>query len=132
MVAFAVSSQLVTLAVLLALDALLYFTLASALLSRRGRRVNAKNLAEAFKALEAALKQAVPDLPDGFTWGEALERLRSAGVETDGMENALKGYERYRYGGRPLPDVDYHEVVMVANLLGGVGARKGGISILGQ
>ena len=122
MVAIAFSGEL--LVALVALDVLLYAPLALALLRRRTRRVKAKNLAEAFKGLERALKQAVPDLPAGFTWGEAVARLRSAGVPTKGMENALKGYENYRYGGTPLPsDLDFHEVVKVANMLGG--ASKG-------
>ncbi len=36
------------------------------------------------------------------------------------MEGALKSYEAYRYGGAPLPDLDYREVVNVANMLGGM------------
>jgi hypothetical protein len=132
MVGTAVSNQLVITVVLVALDLVLYVLLASILLTRRRRRVNAKNLGEAFKGLEVALKQAVPDLPAGFTWGVALERLRAAGVQTDGMENALKGYEEYRYGGRALPEVDYDEVVMVANMLGGINTSKGRVSTLGQ
>ncbi len=128
MVDIGVSGQLVTIVVLLALNVVLYVPLVSALLSRRTRRVNATNLAEAFNGLEAALQLAVPDLPAGFTWGEALARLNSAGVQTNGMENALKGYEEYRYGGTPLPDIDFHEVVTVANMLGGVDRRKRGTS----
>ena len=122
MVAIAVTGELIL--ALLALDVILYAALAIAILKRRMRRVSAKNLAQAFKSLELALKQAVPDLPAGFTWGEAVARLRSAGVKTNGMENALKGYEDYRYGGTPLPDLDFLEVVKVANLLGGVNTRE--------
>jgi hypothetical protein len=118
MVAIAVTGDLIV--ALVALDVILYAALAFAILRHRMRTVSAKNLAEAFKGLEAALKQAVPDLPSGFTWGEAVVRLRSAGVQTGGMESALKGYEAYRYGGTPLPDVDFREVVRVANALGGV------------
>jgi hypothetical protein len=118
MVAIAVTGELIV--ALVALDVVLYAALAFAILTHRMRMVSAKNLAEAFKGLETALKQAVPDLPSGFTWGEAVARLRSAGVQTDGMESALKGYEDYRYGGTPLPDLDFREVVKVANMLGGV------------
>jgi hypothetical protein len=124
MVAVSVSSELM-IAALLALNVLLYVPLVLSPLGRRMRRVSATNLAEAFKGLEVALKQAVPDLPAGFTWGEAVARLRSAGVQTGGMENALKGYEDYRYGGTPLPDLDFHEVVKVANMLGGANKRPG-------
>jgi hypothetical protein len=123
MVAIAVTGDLIV--ALLALNVVLYATLAIAILKRRMSRVSAKNLAEAFRGLEIALRQAVPELPAGFTWGEAVARLRSAGVQTNGMENALKGYEEYRYGGTPLPDLDFHEVVKVANMLGGVNKREG-------
>jgi hypothetical protein len=128
MVAIAVTGDLIV--ALLALNIVLYAALAVAVLKRRMRRVSAKNLAEAFKGLEMALKQAVPDLPAGFTWGDAVARLRSAGVQTSGMENALKGYEDYRYGGTPLPDLDFHEVVKVANMLGGANkGRSGGLTL---
>ena len=122
MVAIAVTGELIV--ALLALDVVLYAALVMAILKRRTRRVSAKNLADAFKGLETALKQAAPDLPAGFTWGDAVARLKSAGLQTNGMENALKGYEDYRYGGTPLPDLDFHEVVKVANMLGGVSKRE--------
>ena len=41
------------------------------------------------------------------------------------MENALKGYEEYRYGGIPLPDLDFNEVVKVANKLGRTSSLRG-------
>lgn len=131
MVAIALSGPLVVVA-LLALDVLLFVPIVLELRNRRARRVNARNLAEAFKGLEAALKRAVPDLPAGFTWGDALARLRSAGLQTSGMETALKGYESYRYGTTPLPNVDYRDVVMVANMLGGINTGKREISSLEQ
>jgi hypothetical protein len=118
---------------MLAVNVVLYVALVLTVQSGRARRVNAENLAEAFKGLEVALKQAVPDLPEGFTWGDAVARLRSAGIQTNGMEDALKGYEEYRYGGTPLPNVDFHEVVIVANFLGGMNTgKKSGNSTLGQ
>jgi hypothetical protein len=128
----AVVSGPLVIVVMLVVNVVLYAALAFTVLSGRARRVNAENLAEAFKGLEAALKQAVPDLPDGFTWGDAVARLRSAGIQTSGMENALKGYEAYRYGGTPLPNVDYHEVVMIANILGGINTGKSENPTLGQ
>lgn len=121
-----VSSDLV-LGGLLALNAALYASLVFAALRLRRRRLTATNLGEAFAGLELALKEAVPDLPPGFTWEEALARLSSAGVKTDGMEGALRGYEEYRYGGVPLPTVDFREVVRVANMLGA--GRLGGATI---
>jgi len=110
---------------LLALNIALYIPLVLAALRRRRHRVAASNLADAFSGLELALKEAVPDLPAGFTWEEAVARLRSSGVRTEGMEGALRGYEEYRYGGVPLPDLDFREVVKVANALGGITSGRG-------
>jgi len=115
-----VSNQII-LGALLALNVVLYLPLVfAALRRRRTARVSASNLADAFNALELALKQALPDLPAGFTWEEAVARLGSSGVRTEGMEGALRGYEEYRYGGLPLPDLDFGEVVKVADTLGGM------------
>jgi hypothetical protein len=51
-------------------------------------------------------------------------------VQTKGMEDALRGYEEFRYGGTPLPDLDFREVLKVANMLGGISAgQSGGASI---
>lgn len=118
------SNQLV-LAGLLVVNVLLYIPLVWTALGRRRRKVKASNLADAFGGLEAALKEAVPDLPAGFTWEEAVSRLKSSGVKTEGMEEALRRYEEYRYGGLPLPELDFREVLRVANLLGGIRGRTG-------
>jgi hypothetical protein len=125
-----VSNELV-LGALLALNVVLYASLGFAALRQRRRKLEPSNLMEAFNGLELALKEAVPDLPSGFTWEEALTRLKSSGVKTEAMEDALKSYEAYRYGGAPLPDLDYREVVNVANMLGRTapGRRGGGASI---
>ncbi len=124
-----VSNQLI-LEALLVINIVLYVPLVWAVFRRRRRKVNASNLADAFNGLEMALKEAVPDLPAGFTWEEAVARLRSSGVQTKGMEEALKSYEEYRYGGLPLPDLDFREVVKVANMLGGTrGAKSRGANI---
>lgn len=112
-----VSSQII-LGALLALNVALYIPLVLAALRRRRRKVTASNLADAFNRLELALREAVPGLPAGFTWEEAIARLRSSGVRTEGVEGALKSYEGYRYGGLPLPDLDFREVVKVADMLG--------------
>jgi hypothetical protein len=118
------------LAGLLALNAALYAPLVVAALRRRRQRVNATNLADAFEGLEQALKEADPGLPVGFTWEEAVARLRSSGVQTNGMESILKRYEEFRYGGSPLPDLDFREVVRLANKLGGVTpGRSGGAGV---
>ena len=125
-----VSNELV-LGALLALNVVLYASLGFAALRQRRRKVEPSNLMEAFNGLELALKESVPGLPSGFTWEEALARLKSSGVKTEAMEDALKGYEAYRYGGTPLPDLDYREVVNVTHKLGRTtpGKRGGGASI---
>jgi hypothetical protein len=124
-----VSNELVLIG-LLVLNTLLYIPLVLSAVRRRRRKVSASNLADAFDGLELALKEAVPDLPAGFTWEEAVARLRSSGVQTAGMEDALRRYEEYRYGGLPLPDLDFREVVKLANMLGGItGPRNGGTRV---
>ncbi|HUI01167.1 MAG TPA: hypothetical protein VLX56_06015 [Nitrososphaerales archaeon] len=112
-----VSSQLV-LGALLALNVALFAPLVLAAMRAR-RRTRASNLADAFDGLEKALRRAAPDLPAGFTWEEAVARLRASGVKTEGIEPALRGYEDYRYGGQPLPNLDYSEVLKVAERVGG-------------
>ena len=123
-----VSNQLILVA-LLALNIALYVPLVLMALRRRRHKVNAANLADAFNGLEMALKEAVPDLPAGFTWEEAIARLQSSGVQTEGMGAALRSYEEYRYGGSPLPDLDFREVVKLANMLGGITGKSGGASV---
>ncbi len=127
-----VSNQII-LGALLVVNVILYIPLVFAVFRRRRHKVRASNLADAFNGLELALKEAVPDLPAGFTWEEAVARLNSSGVQTRGMEEALKSYEEYRYGGSPLPDLDFREVVKVANMLGGItAAAKGGGASIGR
>jgi hypothetical protein len=118
-------SDQVILGGLLIINLALYFPLVWAVFKRRKHRVSASNLADAFNGLELALKDAVPDLPAGFTWEEAVARLRASGVQTKGIDQALNSYQAYRYGGLPLPDQDFLEVVRVANMLGGTTAAKG-------
>ncbi len=127
----AMVNNVLILGALLAANVVLYASLAFAALRLRRRKFAPSNLSEAFRDLELALKETVPDLPSGFTWEEAVARLRSSGVRTDGMDGALKGYEAYRYGGAPLPDLDYRGVADVANALGGIalGKRGGGASV---
>jgi hypothetical protein len=121
---------------LLALNVALYASLAFLALRSRRRKFAPSSLSEAFSDLELALEEAVPDLPSGFTWEEAVARLKSSGLRTEAVEGALKGYEAYRYGGAPLPDLDYRWVAEVANALGGSSAaaavRRGGGANIGH
>ncbi len=121
---FMPSSELI-LGALLAVNAALYGSLGYAVLGRRRRLPEPSNLSEAFGSLEVAVRGAVPGLQPGFTWEEAVARLRSLGVDTGGVEGALGGYEAYRYGGAPLPATDFREVARVAKKLG----RRRGSSV---
>ena len=124
-----VSNELIV-AGLLGVNIALYVPLVLAAVRRRRQKVSASNLVDAFRGLELSLQEAIPDLPAGFTWEEAFARLKSSGVQTGGMEGVLKGYEEYRYGGVPLPNIDFREVVSLANRLGGVTpGRQGGAAI---
>ena len=115
------SDQLI-LSGLLVVDGVLYSLLLFSVLRRRRNQVIISNLVDAFRALETAIKEN-SDLPSGFTWREALRRLRvRQGLDLGEMETALNSYEAYRYGGLPLSESDYKEVLKAANLMGGVGA----------
>ena len=113
-----VSGELV-LGGLLGANVLLYALLAFALFAPRKRRAEPKDLTEAFGYLEVTLKETEPDLPSGFTWEEAIHHMRSSGVQTEAVEGALQGYEAYRFGGGPLPDTDYRNLVVFSKRLGG-------------
>ena len=75
-----------------------------------------KDVGEAFQILDRTIERFVPDLPVGFTWGEALERLKGYGVEVDWprMESTLAGYEAFRYGGREMPQGIGEEAVLLS------------------
>ncbi len=104
---------------LLVTNAIIYSLISLKVLRRRRPKVRVSNLAEAFRALENALKKAVPDLPPGLTWEEALDRVGVEDYNRHDVESALEKYEAYRFGGVPVGESDYSEVVRVANLLGG-------------
>ncbi len=81
-------------------DAAVYVTLAAGLvvLWRTPRYVG-----NTFEALGQALRERFPDLPAGFTLREGLARARALTPELDWNEidDALRAYEDYRYGGLP-------------------------------
>ena len=70
----------------------------------------------AFQDLDSAITRFVPNMPPGFTWGEAVERLKGAGVDIDWskMESSLSEYEAFRYGGREMPKGDEDVVVRLS------------------
>src|SRR5438552_17561093 len=59
------------------------------------------NTIEAFQLLEVALSERFPELPQGFTWGDAMSRLKqmdNLDIDWGRLEIALNDYESYRYG----------------------------------
>jgi len=75
-----------------------------------------KDVSDAFQILNRTIERFVPDLPVGFTWGDAMERLRGYGVEVDWprMESTLAGYEAFRYGGRDMPNGTGEEAIVLS------------------
>ena len=94
---------------------------------RRARPPIIKDLRDAFQILDRTIERFVPDLPVGFTWGEAMERLKGSGIEADWpkMESSLAEYEAFRYGGRQVPSGRGEEAVRVSTQIrrGIVGRR---------
>lgn len=78
----------------------MYSSLASGVvfLSRTRRYVG-----DTFEALGQALKERFPDLPSGFTLREGLARARELvpNLNWKEIDDALRAYEDYRYGGLP-------------------------------
>ncbi len=109
---------------LLFANAALYALLILGMFKRRGSGLEVSNVAEAFLLLEAALKKKFPDIPVGFTWREAMGRIRGMNPQLDweSLESVLKGYEAYRYGGFELSYANPGEVLRLASVLG-KGAR---------
>jgi hypothetical protein len=113
-------SSLLIVAGLLVTNAVVYSLLSFRVFRRMRRQVHASNLADAFHALETALKASLPDLPPGFTWEEALDRVKVRNYNRRDIEAALENYEAYRFGGVPFDgESDFSEVERVANILGG-------------
>ncbi len=109
---------------LLFANAALYALLILGIFKRGGSGVEVSSVTEAFLLLEAALKKRFPDMPAGFTWREAMGRIREMNPQLDWkrLESVLKGYEAYRYGGFELSYTDPREVLRLASVLG-KGAR---------
>ncbi len=75
-----------------------------------------RDVRDAFQVLDHTLERFVPDLPAGFTWGEALERLKGYGIKVDWpkLESSIEEYEAFRYGGRPMPQGVGDDVVQLS------------------
>jgi hypothetical protein len=70
----------------------------------------------AFQVLDRSIERFVPDMPPGFTWTEAVQRLKESGVKADWarIESSLAAYEAFRYGGRMLSTGGEDEVVRLS------------------
>ena len=104
-------------ALLIALDAAIFALLGGALVAmRRIRPPVVHDIKGAFLDLDHSITKFVPDLPVGYTWGEAMERLKASGVKADwpSMESSLATYEAYRYGGKEMPSGGEDEVVKLS------------------
>lgn len=104
-------------------NGVVYAFIAVALLIRRkSKPLEGVTLEESFRILETELGKAYPDLGNGYTWQEIVQRLRTSNsgiseTEWSEIENVLKKYEAFRYGGVNYGDVDPHSVVMLARRL---------------
>jgi hypothetical protein len=105
---------------LVALNVALYATiLLGYFLTRRIHVFKVTNLREAFEYLEVRLRRAFPDLRDGFTWNEAMTRIKriEGNVDWIVVERVLQKYEAYRYGGVDPGNVRVDSIVKLAMML---------------
>ncbi len=109
---------------LLFANAALYALIIFGVFKRPYSKLEVSTVAEAFRLLETALREKFPEMPVGFTWREAMGRMKVMNPEIDwkSLENVLKGYEAYRYGGFEPLTTDPGEVLRLASVLG-KGAR---------
>jgi hypothetical protein len=107
--------------VLVAANLLVYATLAAGLvlLLRPVRSLRG----DTFFALGEVLRARFPDLPTGFTLREGLTRARQVAPQLDwgAIDEELRAYEGYRYGG--LPDSGAPSVV-IAELTAALGRSR--------
>jgi hypothetical protein len=104
---------------LLSADAAIYALLAFQLLASRRNRALPDGMSGAFAALAAEIKRSMPTVPPGFTWGEALGAIRKLRLDLDwsAVEEGVRQYELYRYGGREEPKTGYSEIARLARAL---------------
>ncbi len=75
---------------------------------------------EAFQVLERSVRKAFPDLPQGFTWGEAISKAKSLELKKMDwleFERELRKYEAHRYGGEEVSRFSVREILKLAALL---------------
>lgn len=107
---------------LVALDIVLYIVLIEGYFrNKRAFRIpKVSSAKEAFDYFESSYMAVFPQEQDGFTWGDALARSRTlslAGVDWESVENSIRQYEAYRYGGVETQKIDTYPIIKVAMLL---------------
>lgn len=105
--------------------------MAAGILALRGMRPPEIHDAwSAFQILDHSIERFVPDMPAGYTWAEAVERLKGSGVKLDWgkFESSLAEYEAYRYGGHTMPTGGGDEAVILSMKIRGriIGYRNKG------
>ena len=80
------------------------------------------SLDEAFNVLDISIKQSYPDLPQGYTWKEILNRIKidhqyQSKTDWFDVEDTLKRYESFRYGGIQFENEDSRPILRLARML---------------
>jgi len=110
---------------LLPLDVAIYVSALAGVIRARQVAFRPRDPALAFSLLEKSLRKVFPDIPQGFTWREALRRLENLNLDVEWGEvtKALKQYEGWRYGEMVKPEEVNAEVVRIAKELSRRGRR---------
>ena len=108
--------------VLLFANLVAYTTATIALLRRNRRYPNDSTLEQAYGILDDAMAKSFPDMKEGYTWQEAIIRLKSAKpritqIDWTDLENTTRRYESFRYGGVDYGDADASTVLRLAQTL---------------
>lgn len=107
---------------LLALNLVVFSTLAVGLVVRQRRRIRLRGGVDVvYWRLNATLTKRFPDLPPGFTLREGLARARASARDIDWatFEKELSSYEAFRFGGGLQPAMPGHETLRLIKTLGG-------------
>lgn len=71
---------------------------------------------EAFQLLERSIRSNIIDMPEGYSWGEAVKQMRKSGISADwqSIEKSLADYQATRFGGRKATEENWNEVARLA------------------
>lgn len=106
--------------VLIGANILLYSFLVFQLYRRRFAGVRgAEDISDAFAILGDELTRAIPTIPRGYTWREAIREAKKMKLSVDWTKVAQEtdAYEAFRYGGLEEARSDYGEVLALAKEL---------------